>query len=161
MCRHRSPQTMITANTASRTASLEMRMCSADDMSGAKPQTWLSRCFGGIGMTAGLLLPKCPLCWFAIAGTGISGAGTKLSVELLGILVFSWWTWKMVRFRRWPLMATLGITVGIACISATGAWFVASFQFRLFLWGLLAVAATLIGRPCCAIRPRVGNEVPS
>jgi hypothetical protein len=49
-------------------------------------KSYLATCLlRDIGAAAGLLLPKCPLCWMAITGSVVTGAATKFSVEILSL----------------------------------------------------------------------------
>jgi hypothetical protein len=97
-----------------------------------------------------LLLPKCPLCWIAIAGLGIEGSSTKFGVETIGIAAFSMGVWKLLQLRRMPALSTLLITMLMAALLAAGAWMVPSLAARLFLWGVLLAGIVLIPKRCCS-----------
>ena len=110
-------------------------------------KSYLATCLlRDIGAAAGLLLPKCPLCWMAITGSVVTGTATKLSVEILSLLLFAAGSWNLLRLRLQSATSASFIACGATIAVGTVAWLVHDWKLRLLVWMSIIAATTLISR---------------
>ena len=113
---------------------------------------WLRQFTSGAGAASGLLAPKCPLCWIALFGAGVSGARTQWLVELCSIAVYSVSVWFVLRLGRRIAVALAGTSAG-AGVLAVGMWAVNSREMRMLVFLLLIASVLVLARLtkwCCA-----------
>lgn len=101
---------------------------------------------GGFGAVAGLLLPKCPLCWMALTGSFVGASRMKWGFEAGGIAMFVFALWRLLRARR-ASHAGMFVTLTVAAaVLACGAWAVSSLAIRLTLWFMVLVGAAWVSQ---------------
>jgi hypothetical protein len=113
---------------------------------GGRLRSGLAYVGGNIGSAAGLLLPKCPLCWMAISGSFATAGYAKWGVEIAGIALFLFALWRLLRQSLRRASITLLYLAGAAVILSTGAWISLRWEFRLALWTAVLVACLWMTR---------------
>lgn len=100
---------------------------------------------GGVGAALGLLLPKCPLCWMALAGSFAGAARMQWGVEAAGTLLFALAVVMLLR-RRMRVGWLVMVLAGSAMLFAAGTRLMVGWQARLGLWLLVAASIGMMGR---------------
>jgi hypothetical protein len=94
---------------------------------------------GSVGAAAGLLLPKCPLCWMALAGSFAGASRMQGSVEIVGVVLFVLAVGLLLR-KRLPLRYLLPVLSIAGVVMALSTRLVLAWELRLAAWALFACA---------------------
>jgi len=86
---------------------------------------------GSIGAAAGLLLPKCPLCWIAISGSFAVAGYMRWTIEIAGVALFLIMLGRMLRHRSRSFARSLLSLAAVGSLLACGAWLTLQWPTRL------------------------------
>ena len=136
----------------------ERRLCGTAASSPSPRSVWYSRVIGGVGAVAGVLWPKCPMCWMLITGSVLTGGVMKLCVEMVGVVLFAFSFGKLLQFRRAALIAALTAVLGIIASMDAGIWAASTLHIAMLVCGMIVMMLLQPRQHCCKFGPRVPRQ---
>jgi hypothetical protein len=119
---------------------------------------WYSRVIGGVGAVAGVLWPKCPMCWMLITGSVFTGGVMKLCVEMVGVVLFTFSFGKLLQFRRAALIVALTAVLETIASMDAGIWAASTLHIAMLVCGMIVMMLLQPRQHCCKFGPRVPRQ---
>jgi hypothetical protein len=136
----------------------ERRLCGTAASSPSPRSVWYSRVIGGVGAVAGVLWPKCPMCWMLITGSVLTGGVMKLCVEMVGVVLFAFSFGKLLQFRRAALIAALAAVLGTIASMDAGIWAASTLHIAMLVCGMIVMMLLQLRQHCCKFGPHVPRQ---
>jgi hypothetical protein len=127
----------------------EPRPCESAASPPSPRSVWNSRVIGGVGAAAGVLWPKCPMCWMLITGSVLTGGVMKLCVEMVGVVLFAFSFGKLLQYRRAALIAALTAVLGTIASMDVGIWTASTLHIAMLVCGMIVMMLLQLRQHCC------------